>query len=304
MNTFIVALLPVFGTIVVGYLFKRYTFPGDAFWPLAARITYFAFFPALLINNLAPARLADLAIGRLILAVLLPTLLVALAVILARPYLRISGVVFTSVFQGSIRFNTYVGLAAVAALYGSPGITLVAINLAVLVPLVNVLSVLMLTRHGSIRSLHWRDTLPALAQNPLIIACVLGIALNLSGIGLPFVTGELLEIFARAALPMGLLTVGADLDLRAVRTGVWPVLVASGLKLLVLPLLTALACRLLGIGDLAMAVAVIFAALPTATSAYILAQQMGGDAQLMAGLLTVQTLAAVVTMPLVLLLLV
>jgi hypothetical protein len=304
MNTFIVALLPVFGTIVVGYLFKRYTFPGDAFWPLAARITYFAFFPALLINNLAPARLADLAIGRLILAVLLPTLLVALAVILARPYLRIPGVAFTSVFQGSIRFNTYVGLAAVAALYGSPGITRVAIILAVLVPLVNVLSVLMLTRHGSVRSLHWRDTLLALVQNPLIIACVLGIALNLSGIGLPFVTGELLEIFAQAALPMGLLTVGADLDLRAVQTGVWPVLVASGLKLLILPLLTALACRLLGIDDLAMAVAVIFAALPTATSAYILAQQMGGDAQLMAGLLTVQTLAAVVTMPLVLLLLV
>lgn len=304
MNTFIVALLPVFGTIVVGYLFKRYTFPGDAFWPLAARITYFAFFPALLINNLAPARLADLAIGRLILAVLLPTLLVALAVILARPYLRIPGVAFTSVFQGSIRFNTYVGLAAVAALYGSPGITRVAIILAVLVPLVNVLSVLMLTRHGSVRSLHWRDTLLALVQNPLIIACVLGIALNLSGIGLPFVTGELLEIFAQAALPMGLLTVGADLDLRAVQTGVWPVLVASGLKLLILPLLTALACRLLGIDELAMAVAVIFAALPTATSAYILAQQMGGDAQLMAGLLTVQTLAAVVTMPLVLLLLV
>lgn len=304
MNTFIVALLPVFGTIVVGYLFKRYTFPGDAFWPLAARITYFAFFPALLINNLAPAQLADLAIGRLILAVLLPTLIVALAVILARPYLRISGVAFTSVFQGSIRFNTYVGLAAIAALYGSPGITLVAIILAVLVPLVNVLSVLMLTRHGSVRSLHWRDTLLALAQNPLIIACVLGIALNLSGIGLPFVTGELLEIFARAALPMGLLTVGADLDLRAVRTGVLPVLVSSGVKLLILPLLTALACWLLGIGDLAMAVAVIFAALPTATSAYILAQQMGGDAQLMAGLLTVQTLAAVVTMPLLLLLLV
>jgi len=83
-----------------------------------------------------------------------------------------------------------------------------------------------------------------------------------------------------------------------------PVLVDSGLKLLILPLLTALACRLLSIGDLAMAVAVIFAALPTATSSYILAQQMGGDARLMAALLTVQTLAAVVTMLLLLLLLV
>ncbi len=149
-----------------------------------------------------------------------------------------------------------------------------------------------------------RDTLPALAQSPLIIACVLGIALNLSGIGLPFVAGELIEIFARAALPMGLLTVGTAPDLRAVRTGILPVLVASWLKLLILPLLTALACRLLSIGDLAMAVAVIFAALPTATSAYILAQQMGGAARLMAALLTVQTLAAVVTMLLLLLLLV
>ncbi len=302
MDTFVNAIVPVFGVILIGSLFKLYTFPGDTFWPMAARITYFALFPALLVNRLARSHLAGLEIGPLMLGIAIPILIITLILLVIRPQLRMTNAAFTSVFQGSIRFNTYVGLAVVAVLYGNAGLTLAAVAMAILIPLVNILSVIILTHYGGASSTSWRDMLTSLARNPLIIACVVGIVLSASGIGMPFIASEILDIFSRAALPMGLLTVGADLDLRSVRSATYPVLLTSGVKLLALPFLTALVCHGLRIDEFTASILVLFAALPTAPSAYILAQQLGGDVKLMAGLLTVQTALAMVTMPLVVIL--
>ncbi len=299
MSTFLDALLPVFVLIVVGYAFQYYAFPSAEFWGLAARITYFAFFPALLINRLATAQLADVQFGALVLAVSGPVLLVSGLLLALRRVLSVSGPGFTSIFQGSIRFNTYVGLAVVGALLGNDGVALAAVMMAFLIPLVNVLSVTALTRYAAHTAADWRGVLLSLAQNPLILACLLGIALNMLGLGLPLGSGAVLEIFSRAALPMGLLTVGAGLNLGAARAALLPVVVASGLKLLLLPALTLIACHLLGLSEMATIVAVVFAALPTATSAYILAQELGGDMPLMAAILTIQTVLAVLTMSLV-----
>lgn len=299
MSTFLDALLPVFVLIVVGYAFQYYAFPSSEFWGLAARITYFAFFPALLVNRLATAELADVQFGALTLAVSVPVLLVSGLLLGLRHLLPVSGAGFTSIFQGSIRFNTYVGLAIVGALLGDQGVALAAVMLAFLVPLVNVLSVGVLIRYAAHTAADWRGILLSLAQNPLILACLLGIALNLLGIGLPLGSGAVLEIFSRAALPMGLLTVGAGLNVRAAQASLLPVAVASGLKLLLLPALTLGACHLLGLSAMATTVVVVFAALPTATSAYILAQELGGDMPLMAAILTVQTVLAVLSMSLV-----
>jgi hypothetical protein len=296
MGAFIEALLPVFSLIILGYVFQRYQFPGETFWPLAAKITYFAFFPALVLSRLALADLGDVAIVPLLLAVSLPPLAVALALVMARPLLPVDNPAFTSVFQGSIRFNTYVGLATAAALFGDQGVALAAIILAILIPLVNVLCVAALTHYVSGGSASGRDVVVSLVTNPLIIACAIGIVLNWSGIGLPWLSGSILEIFSRAALPLGLLTVGAGLDVRAVQTATMPVAVASVLKLLVVPLLAVLACRMLALGGDTATIVIMFAALPTAPSAYILAQQLGGDVKLMAGILTIQTMLAALTM--------
>lgn len=299
MDTFINALLPVFSLIMLGAIFRAYQFPSADFWGPAARITYFAFFPALLINRLALAELEGVAIGALAAAVSLPVLTVALLLLVARARLNVSNRGFTSVFQGSIRFNTYVGLAVAAELLGNQGVALAAIALAIMIPLVNLLSVAVLTHYVSDGSASLRDVLASLATNPLIIACLIGIALNWWRIGLPLGTQPIFDIFSRAALPLGLLTVGAGLDLAALRTATMPVVLSSGLKLLLLPLLTAVVCALLALGSQATTIAVLFAALPTAPSAYILAQQLGGDVRLMAAITTAQTVLAALTMPLV-----
>ena len=45
------------------------------------------------------------------------------------------------------------------------------------------------------------------------------------------------------------------------------------------------------------AVAVLYNGLPTSASSYVLARQMGGDGKLMAGIITATTLAAALTLP-------
>ena len=151
----------------------------------------------------------------------------------------------------------------------------------------------------------WRTSLvvgKGILTNPLILACLLGLAMNLSGIGLPPVVGPLLESLGKAALPIGLLAVGAGLALDSLRGAGRPLVVSSVLKLVVLPLVA-----LLGLGGLALAgvgldeasrgVVILYTALPCSASAYVLARQMGGDAPLMATIITTQTLAAMATLP-------
>ena len=147
------------------------------------------------------------------------------------------------------------------------------------------------------RSGLWRSLL-ALAQNPLILACLIGIGLNFSGIGLPGWSAGTLELLGRAALPLGLVAVGVALRPQALLRrdlGLW---VSSLVKLVLMPALVLVLAWLLGLDPVSQDVALLYAALPTATSAYILARQLGGDAELMAGLITAQTLAAMISLPL------
>ncbi len=293
------ALFPIFGLIVLGQLLRRFQFPGDAFWPLAARLTYFVFFPALLTRTVAQTQLQNLDLLPMMAALAASVLALSLIVLAIKPLLPVDNPGFTSLFQGSIRHNTYVGLAAVAALLGTAGLTVAAVALVTLIPLVNLLSVMALTRFGRQGSaVGFSRVVRPIITNPLILACLVGAVLNLSGLGLPFITDELLNLLGRAALPVGLLVVGAGLDIGLLRYAMAPIFIASGFKLMLFPAITALLCAALGLPAEVVTTFVVFTALPCAPSAYILAMEMGGDSRLMAAILTGQTILAMVTMPL------
>jgi predicted permease len=208
------------------------------------------------------------------------------------------GPAFTSIFQGALRFNTFVGLGAIATLYGQPGVTLFAIILAFMVPILNVLAVAVLARYGAGVAANWRQQLTLMLQNPLVLACLIGIGLNLTGLGLPFGLAPTFDLLGRAALPLGLLAVGAALEVSS-RAILHPAAVlTTGLKLLVLPALVALACNLFDIGGLTRSVSILYSALPGSSAAYILARQMNGDAGLMAAVVTLSTILGFATLPL------
>ena len=299
MLTVLLSVLPVFLLIFLGTVLRRIGFPGDAFWAPLERLVYFLLFPALMIGTLAGADLSGMGIAGMSASILGGLAILSAVVFAARPHLTLSGPVFTSVVQGAIRMNTYVGLAIAGALYGDIGLAAAAVAVAVIVPVVNVVCVAALARYGSGPPLSLHGTLRALARNPLIVGCALGLALQLSGFGLPPVVAPMLDILGRAALALGLLAVGAALDFHALRQGRTIALSSSALKMAVLPALTGLLCWALQVDGVPAVVAVLFCGLPTATSSYILARQLGGDAELMAGLITLQTALAVLVLPVV-----
>lgn len=295
----VLSLAPIFLLILLGYAIRKKKIIDDAFWMPAERITYYVFFPSLLISNIARVDLDFLALGPMIGAVVSGILIVGGFVIALRPYITVPNPTFSSIFQGSIRPNSYVGIAAAVALFGDAGLTLVAIIISIAVPLVNFLSAIMLAHYipQENGATGVRRLIMPVITNPLILSSMMGIFLNLSGLGLPPVFGPLLDILGKAALPVGLLAVGAGLSFKALHGSATIMLTTSAAKIILLPLVTYLALNAFGVEGLAASVAVIYAALPGSPSAYVLARQMGGDSELMAGLITLTTLAAMVLMP-------
>lgn len=296
LQTVFAALIPVFALIGLGYALRRVNFPDELFWPRLEQLVYYVLLPALLVGTLATADTRGANLGAVLAAAAMTLGAMALLLAVLRPAFRVDGGGFSSVFQGGIRFNTYLGLAAALAVYGTPGAALAAVTIAFMVPLINVFCVTALTLYAG-GSASPAAITRGLVRNPLILACVAGLLLNQSGIGLAGGLDSVFEITGRAALPLGLMTVGAGLRLRTAWGQGGTIAGAAILKLAVMPLLALGAAALTGLDVDETRILVLFAALPTATSAYILARQMGGDATLIATILTVQTILSAVTLP-------
>jgi predicted permease len=294
------AILPVFLLILLGCGLRRWQVPGDAFWAPAERLTYYLLFPCLIVTTLATADVGQFAVAPMAAAIALANLAISGLLLAGRRLFRVDGAAFSSVYQGAVRMNTYIGLSVAAAVHGGPGLEAAAIAVGVIVPLVNVSCVLVLAAYAASTSPTARSITRQFATNPLIIACAVGGLLNVTGMGTPPVIGPMARILSRAALPVGLLAVGAALDFRAASWAGPVVLQTSLVKLLVLPLVTWWLLSGLKVGGIEAFVAVLFNALPTAPMAYVLARQMGGDTTLMASLITVQTLISAVSLPLLL----
>lgn len=292
------SLLPVFLLIALGAVLARTFFPAAIMWAPLERLVYFVLFPPLLFQTIVTAQLEEGEALRLAGAFLVAILAMAAILLAIRRLLPVSGASFSSIFQGAIRWNSYVSLGIVAALLGSRGVALAAVAFATMVPTVNLLSVWVITRYAGDTPAAGRAVVRALVGNPLIIACLGGLLFVGLGIPVPDVVIRTFKLMGDSTIALGLLAVGAALDFGHMRASGVATTVTIVLKLLVMPLLMAGACVLLGVTGDARTVAIVCAAVPPASSAYILARQLGGDATLMATLVTALTLVCVVTVPL------
>lgn len=302
MSAVFASLVPTFLIIATGWLCRTTNFVGEQQWHGIERATYVIFFPALIIDTLSRADLTSVPVlgvgGALVGAILT----MAALVLLLRPVLErglgIDGPSFTSIFQGATRWNTFVGLAVAGSLFGQRGIALIAVAIAAMVPLLNLLAFYVFIRHaGRPRQSPW-EILRSFLTNPFIWSCAIGLALNMLMPPLPKPLAAYIELMGRAALAAGLLIVGAGLDIRRLAKPGIPHIMTAGLKLVLMPVMAVTLARFLGVNGSDLAVTVIAASVPTASAAYVLARQMGGNAPLMAEILTLQTLAALVSMPL------
>lgn len=298
------ALVPTFLLIIAGYGLRRIRVFDSLFWIGIDRLFYFVLFPVLLARTCANARLGGLDLGPLAAALLLGAGLVAAALLATRRLVAADGPAFTSVFQGVTRFNSVVGVGIAQALHGPQGLAVFGLCMAVMIPTLNVWCVAVLARYAAPGNVPtWWQQAKAVARNPLILGCLAGFALNVTGIGLPGPLDPTAKTMADAAVALGLLAAGAGLDLRAIGGGGRAVVIALAGRLVVMPVAVWLMCRLFGVDGLTREIAVLWAAMPTAPASYTLARQMGGDARIMATTITLMTLTAALTMPIMLALL-
>lgn len=295
----IFALTPVAALVALGQLLRRSEFLAPTFWPQAERLCYYVLLPALFAHGLAEAHLQSIPVLPLAGVLIFSTVVVAIILVLARPLVRVDGASFTSVFQGAVRFNNYVGVTLAAGLFGAKGVALAAVCNAAIVPTVNLLCVLVFARYGSSQC-KGTALLRQIATNPLVVACLVGISMQMFGVTFPRTIEPAIGAIGAASMPLGLLCVGAALNFEGTKQWAEPVAVASVVKFLVMPVLTLAAARILHLSDPALTVALLFQALPTASSSYIMARQLGGDAPLMAGITAAQTVIAAGAMPVVL----
>jgi predicted permease len=293
------ALAPVFLLIAAGQVMRRAAFPAAGFWQAAERLVYWCLFPALLFEATATVTLGDRRILLIGIATAAPVVLIVLLLLALRRPLRLDGRRLAALAQAAVRPNTYIGLAAAVALWGQAALPPLALVIALNIPLVNLIAGILLASSGGRGVRPLRLVLMVLG-NPLILACLLGLATAAAGLALPPVLGATLGILGHASLALALLAVGAALEPGRIKGSSWAILLGATLKLLALPALTLLATRLLGLGGLDQRALVLMAALPLSASAYVQTRQMGGAADLMAASMTVQTVLAAATIPLVL----
>jgi predicted permease len=304
MTVVFLALLPVAIIIFAGFLMRRTGFVSDAHWAGVDHVCYFVLFPAIIFKEIAAADFTGVPIWRMAGAIIIALCIMFAALLIARKplcrALALNGAQFSSLYQGATRWHTFIAFAIVPLIFGGDALALAAVSAAAMTPILNVVNV-------AVISLYARDERPSLARlalivlrNPFFLASMGGVIWQLLGLQLPALAAQVLDMVGRGSLGLALLTVGAGLRIDEAMNAKAVVALAIVLKLAVVPLLIFACLKALGVTGTPAAVALLCGAVPTGSGAYVLAKQMGGDAPLIANILTAQVIFAAVTIPLVL----
>lgn len=285
-------ILPIFALILLGWALKRWSGAAEVFWRDLERLIYFVFFPALLFHSLAHGEIDFAAAWPMLVTGILFTLIGMALGWLSKRLFHDPPRVFAAAFQCSFRFNSYVGLAVAGALHGKAGIAAIGLLMGFLVPMANVASVWVLARHGK------GDWLKEVLGNPMILATAGGIAFSLAGLELPALLDHIIELLARASLPLGLIAVGAGLRLTGLGHARGHLWYGVTVKLVLLPAIAWGLAVAFGLAGIWFETAILMAALPVSTVAYVLAVRMQADGQVIAAQVAATTLLSMLTLPL------
>jgi len=293
-----ISILPIFLLLILGYVLRRKGFPGDNFWPLADKVTYWILFPALLLYRTTTAPLSGEVLVPYAIALIGALTVCAILAVLTTKFLSLPNALGGSLFQGATRHNTFIAFATADMLFGNDGLLLAAVATSILVPPTNLFCVsALVTYQGNKDGTLKRRLVQEIMRNPLLVAIAIGVTLNLSGIGPLPVIHDMANILSRAALPFALLCVGAGLHVLSMKSEMKAVILASTAKLIIFPAVMMGAIMLTGLSGVAAVILVIYGAVPTASSGYTLAKQLGSDAEAMAAIITIQTLLSMITLP-------
>ncbi len=281
-------IVPIFVVIGVGMLAGQRGYLPVGFLGPANRLVYHLAIPAMIFRSVATGDLRrqfHLPVLAITLSAVLAAYLVAVLVARRMPWSPPSKATF---IQAAVHGNLgYIGLAVVYFYLGGEAMGRASILAGFVMILQNLLAVIALSsgHRGGIRE-RWRRVL----GNPVILSALLGIAFSAAGLHLPKMVDQSLSIVAQMALPLALLVIGATLSPQRIRAGLAPALGASAIKLVALPGLALAAWLLAGVAAGDYLPGLILLASPTATVAYVMGREMGGDPELAGAVISLSTL--------------
>lgn len=296
------SIAPIFLLILLGNLLYRRGIPSVEFWNLNDKLVYWVLFPALLFYKTSTLDLSASLISDYAIVLVGGFFVVLLYALINIRLFRFGGRIASSMLQGTSRHNSFMAMAIAEKILGAEGLALAALAISFLVPLTNISVVsLMVVQLGKAdgRNLP-KAILYDLVRNPILIAIAIGLSVNSLNVGELPIIHDMTRLLGAAALPIVLLCIGANINFSAFNAAWTPTIISIIGKLVIFPCVILFLAIQLELSEVQTWVALIFGAAPTAASSYTLAKQMGGDAQLMAGIITLQTFLSFLTIPLVL----
>ncbi|WP_307512751.1 MULTISPECIES: AEC family transporter [Variovorax] len=288
-------LFPDFSLIAIGWLLCRYTALDRRVWDQVESLVYYFLFPVLLFHSIVRSPL-DFGATSSLLTAGVGVGLCGIALAYALPFVPGLGTHIdrrdhAASAQVAFRFNSFICLALADRLAGPEGLLLIAVLIGVCVPMFNIAAVWPMTRHaqtGFVRQL---------VRNPLIVATVAGLLANLLGFTVPTWLTPTLTRIGAASLALGLLAAGAGMQFATLGRGKVLAVSVLAIRHLILPLVAWGLARALRLDGIQASVLMAFSAVPTASSAYVLAARMGYNGPYVAGLVTLSTVLGVASLP-------
>jgi predicted permease len=299
MGVSFVAIAPIFILIAVGYALKRLFVKNEYFWENMEKLVYYLFFPMLLILEITDADFNVSGIKEAVFVTIGSTIIVAFIMFAAQRVINFKKELFSSVFQGGIRYNSYIFLALSYSLFGGKGAAISGIFVAYMIVVTNILSVGVLNYYGSKSQKSFKGILLSFIKNPLILSVLAALMLNFFDIRFTGWIRQTMSYLGAAATPLSLMAVGAGLIFLMAKDKNYAVAYSVALKLVLMPIVAALLIKSLGLVGVVADVALLYAGISCAGNAYILSRQMGGDSEAMASIITWSTIASAVSIPLV-----
>ena len=295
----LLSIAPVFLLIILGNVLRRNGIPNVEFWNLNDKLVYWVLMPALLFYKTSMADVSLNLLGGYTMVLLGGFFAALFFALITCKLLGIEGPPTTSVMQGAARHNSFVGLSIAERLFGMSGLSLAALVVSILIPVTNiaVVSFMVLLNGTEGTGNLFTRILRDLVRNPLILSVVGGSLFNLGGVGEIPILHETLYLLGSAALPIVLLCVGANLRIGVMQAAPIPIALSIVGKFAVFPIVTLALALAVGLSEVETSVAMLFCGGSTASAAYTLARQMGGDAPLMAAIATIQTGLAFLLLP-------
>ena len=288
-------LFPDFSLILIGYLLCRFTALNRLVWEPVERLVYFLMFPVLLFHSIVKSPL-DLSTASSLRAAGLALCLMGIALAYSLPHWPWVGKRFdprlhAASAQIGFRFNSFIALALANKVAGPQGLLLISVVIGVCVPLLNVGAVWPMARHAN------KGFASELIRNPLIIGTVSGLAANLLGLQIPPWLDPTVTRIGQASLALGLMAAGAGMQFGSLKDAKTLGVLVLAVRHLAMPVMALGLALLFRLDTTQTSVLLLFSAVPTASSCYVLAARMGYNGAYVAGLVTLSTLLGMASLP-------